>query len=98
MPGGLVAGAGLPELCGCFQACASPAVRCSPDAVRPDARADGVDIAYQVAGTAGGLDLVFVPGWVPLFTGIVGSTQKAGRLGDKPEMTRARAARGARPG
>jgi class 3 adenylate cyclase len=23
-----------------------------------------VDIAYQVAGTAGGLDLVFVPGWV----------------------------------
>jgi hypothetical protein len=35
-----------------------------------------VDIAYQVAGTAGGLDLAFVPGWVSLFTGIVGSTQE----------------------
>jgi len=27
-------------------------------------RAGGVDIAYQVVGTGGGLDLVFVPGWV----------------------------------
>jgi len=27
-------------------------------------RAGDVDIAYQVAGLAGGLDLVFVPGWV----------------------------------
>src|SRR5215472_7261093 len=27
-------------------------------------RAGDVDIAYQVAGTGGGLDLVFVPGWV----------------------------------
>jgi hypothetical protein len=27
-------------------------------------RVGEVDIAYQVAGTAGGLDLVFVPGWV----------------------------------
>lgn len=27
-------------------------------------RVGGIDIAYQVAGTGGGLDLVFVPGWV----------------------------------
>src|SRR5215469_206157 len=27
-------------------------------------RAGGIDIAYQVVGPKGGLDLVFVPGWV----------------------------------
>jgi len=39
-------------------------------------RANRADIAHQVAGTAGGLDLVFVPGWVSPFTDIVGSTQE----------------------
>ena len=28
-------------------------------------RAGDVDLAYQIVGPAGGLDLVFVPGWVP---------------------------------
>src|SRR5262245_45914045 len=27
-------------------------------------KAGDVDIAYQIAGPAGGLDLVFIPGWV----------------------------------
>jgi hypothetical protein len=27
-------------------------------------KAGDVDIAYQIAGPAGGLDLVFLPGWV----------------------------------